>query len=122
ILDAARQQKLFEDQNEDWKTTTFEHPRGRSALRLACEADHSKCFQHLLEAMEEEKKSAGGFPDYWKSKKSKENQQALVDYAFEQRPSIASLLLEHYHDMAVVRELLKGRETRWSCGKLSCLW
>ena len=60
--------------------------------------------------MEEEKKSAGGFPDYWKSDKSERNQKFLVNYAFERRPSIASLLLEHYHDMAVVGKLLKGRK------------
>ncbi|OLQ00797.1 Ankyrin repeat and SAM domain-containing protein 1A [Symbiodinium microadriaticum] len=108
ILDTARQQRLFECQNEDWKTTTFEHPR--SAIQLACENGSLRCFQLLLEAMEEEKKSAGEFPAYWGSNRSKEHQKDMVNYVFEKRPRMASLLLEHYHDMAVVRELLKDRE------------
>ncbi|CAE7909346.1 Ank1, partial [Symbiodinium microadriaticum] len=108
ILDTARQQKLSEGQNEEWKTTTLENVKGRSAIQLACEAGDSMCFQHLLEAMEEE--SAGGEPDYWKPEKSEKHQKALVNFAFKKRPSIASLLLAHYHDMAVVRKLLKGRE------------
>ncbi|CAE7942208.1 ANK1 [Symbiodinium sp. KB8] len=90
ILDTARRQKLIEGQNKEWKTTTFENEQGRSAIQLACDNGDLRCFQLLLEAMEEEKKSAGGFPDYWKSNKSEENQQFLVNYAFEKRPSIAS--------------------------------
>ncbi|CAE7249070.1 BCOR [Symbiodinium sp. CCMP2592] len=106
ILVNARQQKLFEGQNEDWKTTTLDFIR--PAIQLACEAGDSTCFRLLLAAMEDE--SSGGFPDYWNSVRSYESQCFLVNFAFGQRPKIASLLLELYQDMAVVRRLLKGRE------------
>eukprot|EP00439_Symbiodinium_sp_Y106_P014799 s2994_g2.t1 len=112
ILDSAKQLKLVEDRNEEWKTTTL--AGDRPAIQLACEAElaceegDSTCFELLLQAMEEE--SADGSADYWNSATSKDNQKKLVSFAFKERPFIASLMLKHYHEMAVVRELLNGQE------------
>ena len=66
--------------------------------------------------------SADGSADYWNSATSKDNQKKLVSFAFKERPFIASLMLKHYHEMAVVRELLNGQETWWSLASFLVVW
>ncbi|CAE7029269.1 mib1 [Symbiodinium natans] len=102
ILASAREQRLLERQ--DWTVTTWHDHR--PAIQLAAEADDVACFEELLAHLEDTDANC----DRSDSNTAKRNQSDLVTFVFKHRPEIASVLLQRYHELQVVRKLLENRE------------